>query len=955
MSPGTDVYAPQLLSHHRGAQKLYVAGGYAPPSQNEAIKVIDTGTSAVKTGIDLGRYTFGSETFRVPVRGMALDQSAAPAGNKLYVLLQPGSGAPFIRVVDAATDANATSQGTDIALPNDRPSNIVGASPLVVNPSNHKLYYVDRNGQVAVIDGPGRAVLRTIITTIGSGPHFIVVHEAANKVFVFGRNGAAAINSADDSVSAIESPGLAVSDGAYDSVGGRIYLLGTDQATGADTIVALNANGAVVLTKSLGSFGVVRALTLDEAGGTVFLGSPTPFNTNGLITALNATDLSEKTSYAQGSAEMVYDSGEGGRLFLLDYNFNAQHPTLRNQVGKLRLSDSLLSKITVGYAPSRAVINTRTDRLYVADQQAPEMIVLDGATHAVLARVPVSPAQSAAPGTLSEPAVRSIAVSEALDRVYLTRSVTDFSTGIRSLLVDICDGSSYALLRTLTIDDDSGSADVPIAIDDTRRRLYIGRAELLVYNLDDDSLVTSVAVPEGVNGITVNPVTGRVYVAGGTDLRKIQIIDGASYEIIGSVFAGSTPVSGVADKKRNKIYIPNVGPESLDNSFTVIDGAANTAETFMNTSQNNADSVSALAIDEVTNTLYIADGGNGAEVTGRLTIFDGNSGYAFLGQIELGALPSSLAFNPETRFLFATNFDDGTISVLQNDAAAEPALLGNISTRARVGSGDDVLIGGFIVTGPQGSSKRLMVRAIGPSLSGRGVQGALPNTKLTVVGSDGNTIAENDDWKREFDPANPGSPGPFSAERQATIQATEIPPDDDLESAIVLNVAPGAYTAVIAKATGAAGPGGVALVEVFDLEQDSSAQLGNIATRGTVGTDENVMIGGIIILGSQSSTVIVRAIGPSLQRGGVSNALQDPVLEVRDSNGEAVGINDDWKREFSSGNENPDRAKIEAAGIPPSDDRESAVILTLPPAAYTAVVSGRSRTTGVALVEVYKL
>ncbi len=259
--------------------------------------------------------------------------------------------------------------------------------------------------------------------------------------------------------------------------------------------------------------------------------------------------------------------------------------------------------------------------------------------------------------------------------------------------------------------------------------------------------------------------------------------------------------------------------------------------------------------------------------------------------------------------------------------APTPKLL-NISTRMQVLTDENVLIGGFIVTGI--SPKRVIVRAIGPSLTAFGVPGALADPTLDLNAPDG-SVTSNDNWKET---------------QQAEIEATGLQPTNDAESAILQTLAPGAYTAIV---RGANGTTGVGLVEAYDLDQPADAKLANISTRGFVDTGDNVMIGGFIIGpdGLGDATVLVRAIGPSLENFGVANALQDPTLELHDGNGDTIMTNEDWRE--------TQEAEIAATGLMPTDDRESAILQTLAPGNYTAIVRGAADTTGVGLVEVYDL
>ena len=257
----------------------------------------------------------------------------------------------------------------------------------------------------------------------------------------------------------------------------------------------------------------------------------------------------------------------------------------------------------------------------------------------------------------------------------------------------------------------------------------------------------------------------------------------------------------------------------------------------------------------------------------------------------------------------------------------DTAQLLNVSTRLRVQSGQNAMIGGFIITG--NASKRVIIRAIGPSLSARGVSGVLADPTVSLNGS-GGAIGNNDNWKDS---------------QQAEIQSTGVSPSDDRESAIVATLPPGSYTAIV---EGKDQTTGVGLVEVYDLNQPVDSKLANISTRGVVEPETNVMIGGFILgKGTAAAKVVIRAIGPSLSQSGISGALSDPILDLRDGNGELVRSNNNWKES--------QQAEIEASGIPPQNDLEAAIVATLAPAPYTAVVAGHGGTSGVGLVEVYQL
>ncbi len=261
-------------------------------------------------------------------------------------------------------------------------------------------------------------------------------------------------------------------------------------------------------------------------------------------------------------------------------------------------------------------------------------------------------------------------------------------------------------------------------------------------------------------------------------------------------------------------------------------------------------------------------------------------------------------------------------------ATSDPVRLTNLSTRMQVLTGENVLIGGFIVGGS--SSKTVVVRARGPSLAAFGISNALANPTLQLVrSSDQSVVATNDDWG--------------SASNAGDITASGFAPSDARESAILVTLPPGAYTAIV---SGVGGTTGVGIVEVFEVDHPE-IPLANISTRGQVLTGNNVMIGGFVVQGSGSQTVIVRARGPSLAAFGVANPLANPTLQiVRSSDQSVVATNDDWQSASNA-------SQISASGFAPSDSRESAILVTLPPGGYTAIVSGVGNTTGVGLVEVF--
>jgi hypothetical protein len=257
--------------------------------------------------------------------------------------------------------------------------------------------------------------------------------------------------------------------------------------------------------------------------------------------------------------------------------------------------------------------------------------------------------------------------------------------------------------------------------------------------------------------------------------------------------------------------------------------------------------------------------------------------------------------------------------------------LGNISTRLRVEGGNNALICGMIAQGTE--SKTVIIRAIGPTLNQFGVPDALQDPTLDLY--QGNTLLfSNDNWR--------------SSTQQTQIDNSGLAPSNDVESAIIWTLSPGEnYTAVM---RGKDGQTGIGSVEAFDLDPAAASKLADISTRGFVELDDNVMIAGLIVMHGDDTTltnILVRALGPTLNDFGVPDALVNPTLDLVNSSGTIIRSNDNWK--------DSQRAEIEATGLAPNHDSEAALIEAVAPGAYTAIVRGADRGSGVGLVEVYHL
>jgi len=276
--------------------------------------------------------------------------------------------------------------------------------------------------------------------------------------------------------------------------------------------------------------------------------------------------------------------------------------------------------------------------------------------------------------------------------------------------------------------------------------------------------------------------------------------------------------------------------------------------------------------------------------------------------------------------------DEAAIQLLYEAPTPSPApdtpgRLINISTRMHVGTGNEVLIGGFIIQGDV--FKTVILRAIGPSLSNSGLTGALQDPQMELYGSTGALLESNDNWQQSVD--------------SGEIIATGLAPADPREAAIVVRLAPGNYTTII---SGVNNTTGIGLVESYTLDTNAS-HAANISTRGRVGVGNEVLIGGFIVGGHTTKRIIVRAMGPSLGGSGLS-VLADPMVELHGSDGQLIALNDDW----ASGSE---QGEITATGLQPGNARESALIATIPSGNYTAIVQGVNGGAGIGLVEIYDL
>jgi glucose/arabinose dehydrogenase len=331
-----------------------------------------------------------------------------------------------------------------------------------------------------------------------------------------------------------------------------------------------------------------------------------------------------------------------------------------------------------------------------------------------------------------------------------------------------------------------------------------------------------------------------------------------------------------------------------------------------------------------------ADFLQGSTGTGRL--FYGDFADGAIRELRIGANPRPLGLrvkgigsdNAGELYVLADNAGGTAGQVLKIVPIPAATALVNLSGRARVEVDDNVAIAGLVIAGS--SPKTMVLRAIGPSLNlnGQPVAGRLTNPQLALHNANGTIRETNDDW--------------MTHPRRQELARFNLEPSDPRESAVVVTLEPGHYTAIM---RGVNRETGIGLVEVFDVTQTTEGNLVNLSTRAPVRTGEDVLIAGLVIGGSSNQRVMVRAIGPSLSSAGVAGALQNPTLQLVNSAGATIGSNDNWRSD--------QEAEITATGLAPSNNAESAIVRILAPGAYTAIVRGAGNTTGVGLVEVYRL
>jgi Domain of unknown function (DUF4394)/Calx-beta domain len=532
---------------------------------------------------------------------------------------------------------------------------------------------------------------------------------------------------------------------------------------------------------------------------------------------------------------------------------------------------------------------------------------------------------------------------------------------------------------TVTIVDGSSAAANPPAV--TIYAVTINNA-LFSFPSDDPTAVSNIVAITGLKtgekvlGIDVRPATGQLYGLGsGSRLYLINPQTGAATQV-GS--DGSFTLSGnefgfdfnpvpdrirvTSDTGQNLRLNPNDGTLSgTDNplAYDTNTGSAGTdtadvnagvtpsvvGSGYSNPDNDPATGTSLYGIDSNTDTLFIQNPPNngtlltvgplGVDVSSRVGFDITPANVAFLASSSAGTngFYSVNLSTGQTASLGPIAFPDSVrgIAVAAPTPDVTPAQAVDLSARAFVQTDDDVAIGGFIIRGTV--PKQVIVRGIGSSLQvgGNPVPGRLADPTITLYEANGATIEVNDDWQQ--------SPN------AAAIQSAGLAPSNPKESAIKATLDPGSYTVIL---RGVNMTTGVGLVEIYDIDGMSDSQFANISSRAFVSTGDSVLINGLILRGTAPQQILFRAIGPDLgTERGIADSLQNPTMELFNSNGTSLGSNDDWR--------STQETQITATGIPPHDDRDSAILIMLGAGNYTTVIRGQGNSTGVALGEVYNL
>jgi hypothetical protein len=794
---------------------------------------------------------------------------------------------------------------------------------IAVNPVTNKVYLVNETADSVTAFNAATGTSTTI--PVGARPLFIAVNPVTNRIFVNNSNAAT----------------LSVIDGATDTV------IGT-HPIGAVGPITINPTTNVVYIVRLTGPGTDEVTYFNANGNDWYTIATNSFQPNAM--AVNpTTNKIYVAHYATGDVRVI--SGT--------YDANDFHPAT--------VSIGVWSK------PFAIAANPVTNKIYVTTEDSRGPIgVINGADNSV-----VFPAVTA--GHALQP--KALVVNPVSNKIYAA-----FANE-----VIVVNGSDNAL--TYIPITGAGSGAVALGVNYLTNRIFVASAlgTLTIIDGDSDTVLGTESIPAGMTNVGVNQVTGTSYYYDTVLHTRGDPADEAPHAIplttnIAPFHANSTGPSGTFTFTAANAFSPTSLPvravyfqvDSKAGSWTrasgggpltgafsglapgthtvyafALDGqdaplhtgpqsiplvgqmASYTFAVTASSKPNPTVSVSTSANPSppgqlVTFTASVS--GSAGTPTGAVSFFAGGTAIAGCSSVALtsgSASCSTSALAAGTHSISVQYPGDATYNAAVSSAFSQvistsPGRVVNLSSRALVQTGNNVVIGGFIIGG--GAPKTVVVRARGPSLTALGMPNALANPVLSLI-SGQTVIASNDDWG--------------TAANASAVTASGFAPSDPRESAILMTLAPGAYTAIVA---GSGGGTGVGLVEIFEVDHPEIPLI-NISTRANVLTGNDVLIGGFIIQGS-ARTVVVRARGPSMA-SQVPGTLANPLLQLF-SGQTQIAFNDDWGSAENS-------AQISSSGFAPPDSRESAILITLQPGAYTAIVTGVGGTTGIGIVEVFSV
>lgn len=808
-----------------------------------------------------------------------------------------------------------------------------GGGGFAVSPVTHRIYAANtRRGDVYVTDGSTNA---SATVAAGMAPAAVAVNPVTGRIYVANSGGGSVTVIDGANATATVPAGTQPLAVAANPVTGKVYV-----ANGAGNDVTV-IDGATNATATVAAGGSPRALAVNEITNRIYVANAGSNDVTVIEGANNAT-----TTVAAGLAPRhVAVTLADNRIYVANSG--------SNDVTVIDGATHATSTIAVGITPVAIAANPYTGKVYVANQGSNNVTVIDAATGAT-----ATIAVGASPG--------AIAVNPETDRIYVANRA--------SLGVSIIDG-----VTTATTTVHLASSPVAIAVNPVTNRVYVAHeADNRVTMIDGiGNVATTIDAGAGPASIAVNPVTDRIYAAnrGGNDVTVIS----ATTVTLAAHGAGVTVPGGHVTNSESPAftlfaccdYSPANPPVR-----TVYLRTGDAAGAYTKASGTGPYTANLTSLPPGLNfvTLFAADAmegssqnGMGSPIIGAPRVFAltvapplittpsrlpiGIVGTAYSQVIAAnsvttpgfsvtgGVLPAGLSLSPEGLlagtptqagyFTFTVTVTGASGGSASRDFAlailtTNTTRLINLSTRMQVQTGHNVLIGGFVIGGV--APKTVLVRARGPSLGAFGIADTLANPQVQLF-SGQTVVAGNDDW--------------VEAGNAAAIAASGLAPESDLESAILVTLAPGPYTAVM---SGVGGSTGVGIVEIFEIDT-SEAPLINLSTRGNVLTGDDVMIGGFVISGTTPQTVIVRARGPSLVPFGISNVLANPVLQLF-SGQTMIAANDDWQSD-------PGAAAVEASGLAPASTLEAALRITLAPGPYTVIVTGAGGSTGVGIVEVF--